>query len=68
MSASEFAKSDYVHAFHALAAVNKRLAQFREDHRRGIVSAHLVRQYEVLVSYAERDVQERYSAWMESRG
>ena len=68
MSASDFAKSDYVHAFRALAAVNKRLTQFREDHTRGIVSAMLVRQYEVLVSYAERDVQERYTEWMESRG
>jgi hypothetical protein len=68
MSASDFAKSDYAHASHALAVVNKRLTQFREDHKRGIVSAMLVRQYEVLVSYAERDVQERYSAWMESRG
>jgi hypothetical protein len=68
MSASDFAKSDYAHASHALAAVNKRLADLREDHKRGIVSAMLVRQYEVLVSYAEREVQERYSAWMESRG
>jgi hypothetical protein len=67
MSAASFAQSDYAHASRALAAVTKRLAQFREDHRRGIVSAHLVRQYEVLVSYAERDVQERYNEWMESR-
>jgi hypothetical protein len=41
-----------------LARVTRRLAQFREDHKRGIVSAQLVRQYELLVSYAERDVQD----------
>jgi hypothetical protein len=68
MSASSFAQSDYAHAIRALAVVTKRLADFREDHARGIVSAMLVRQYELLVSYAERDVQDAYSAWMESRG
>ena len=41
-----------------LARVTRRLAQFREDYARGIVSAQLVRQYELLVSYAERDVQD----------
>ena len=68
MSASSFAQSDYAHAVRVLATTAKRLADFREDYKRGIVSAMLVRQYELLVSYAERDVQDTYSAWMESRG
>jgi hypothetical protein len=41
-----------------LAFVSRRLAKFREDHARGIVSAELVRKYEIFVAYAERDVQD----------
>jgi len=45
-----------------LTRMNRRLARFREDHRNGFVSAELVRQYEVLVSYAERDVQNEHDS------
>ncbi len=68
MSASLLAQYDYAHATRNLAYATKRLAEFREDHQRGIVSAQLVRQYELLVSYAERDVESAYAVWMNTRG